>query len=63
MFYRDVSEHGVKRIELNFLKSSMDLLNATIFRVVEHDKAECAQVAAQWGHDYWDGDQIWFRGL
>ncbi|EME70540.1 SAM-dependent methyltransferase [Paramagnetospirillum caucaseum] len=26
-------------------------------RVVEHDKAECATVAKQWGFDYWDGDR------
>ena len=24
-------------------------------RVTEHDKAECAEVAIQWGRDYWDG--------
>lgn len=24
-------------------------------RVVEHDKAVCAEVARQWGYDYWDG--------
>jgi protein-L-isoaspartate(D-aspartate) O-methyltransferase len=26
-------------------------------RVTEHDKAECAEVAFQWGKDYWDGDR------
>ncbi|MBT7665022.1 MAG: SAM-dependent methyltransferase, partial [Rhodospirillaceae bacterium] len=26
-------------------------------RVVEHDKAECAEVAGQFGKDYWDGDR------
>src|SRR5262249_18284236 len=26
-------------------------------RVVEHDKAECAELATQWGRDYWDGDR------
>jgi SAM-dependent methyltransferase len=26
-------------------------------RVVEHDKAECATIAKQWGFDYWDGDR------
>lgn len=26
-------------------------------RVVEHDKAECALLAKQWGFDYWDGDR------
>ena len=26
-------------------------------RVVEHDKAECAEVACEFGQDYWDGDR------
>ena len=26
-------------------------------RVVDHDKAECATIARQWGKDYWDGDR------
>ena len=26
-------------------------------RVVEYDKAECAEVAVQYGKDYWDGDR------
>lgn len=26
-------------------------------RVVEHDKAECAEVACEFGEDYWDGDR------
>jgi protein-L-isoaspartate(D-aspartate) O-methyltransferase len=26
-------------------------------RVVEHDKAECAEVAVKFGRDYWDGDR------
>ena len=26
-------------------------------RVVEHDKAECAEVACRFGRDYWDGDR------
>ncbi len=26
-------------------------------RVVEHDKAACAEIAKQWGFDYWDGDR------
>lgn len=26
-------------------------------RVVEHDKAACAEVAIQYGKDYWDGDR------
>jgi ubiquinone/menaquinone biosynthesis C-methylase UbiE len=31
-------------------------------RVVEHDKAECAAVARQWGYDYWDGDRRYGYG-
>jgi SAM-dependent methyltransferase len=26
-------------------------------RVIEHDKAACADVATQWGKDYWDGER------
>jgi protein-L-isoaspartate(D-aspartate) O-methyltransferase len=31
-------------------------------RVVEHDKAECATVAKQFGKDYWDGDRRYGYG-
>lgn len=31
-------------------------------RVTEHDKAECAEVAIQWGKDYWDGDRKYGYG-
>lgn len=31
-------------------------------RVVEHDKADCAKVAKQWGKDYWDGDRRYGYG-
>jgi len=31
-------------------------------RVVEHDKAECAEVAQQWGYDYWDGERCYGYG-
>ena len=31
-------------------------------RVTEHDKAECAQVAVQFGKDYWDGDRKYGYG-
>ena len=31
-------------------------------RVVEHDKAECAEVALHWGKDYWDGDRKYGYG-
>ncbi len=26
-------------------------------RVVDHDKAQCARIAKQWGRDYWDGER------
>ncbi len=31
-------------------------------RVVDHDKAECATIAKQWGRDYWDGDRRYGYG-
>ena len=31
-------------------------------RVTEHDKAECAEKAVQWGNDYWDGDRKYGYG-
>lgn len=31
-------------------------------RVVDHDKAECAAVASQFGRDYWDGDRQYGYG-
>ena len=31
-------------------------------RVTEHDKAECAEVAIQYGEDYWDGDRKYGYG-
>lgn len=31
-------------------------------RVVAHDKAHCAQVAKQWGYDYWDGERQYGYG-
>ncbi len=31
-------------------------------RVIEHDKAECAEVAVKWGMDYWDGERQYGYG-
>jgi ubiquinone/menaquinone biosynthesis C-methylase UbiE len=31
-------------------------------RVLAYDKAECAEVAIQWGKDYWDGDRKYGYG-
>ena len=33
-----------------------------IQRVVEFDKAECSEVAIQYGKDYWDGDRQYGYG-
>lgn len=33
-----------------------------VARVVEHDKAACAEVAKQWGRDYWDGERQYGYG-
>ncbi|MEK9754779.1 MAG: class I SAM-dependent methyltransferase [Rhodospirillaceae bacterium] len=35
-----------------------------VARVVEHDKAECAAKAKEWGFDYWDGErQFGYGGM
>ena len=31
-------------------------------RVVDHDKAKCAEVAKKWGYDYWDGERQYGYG-
>lgn len=31
-------------------------------RVIDHDKAECATIAKQYGQDYWDGDRKYGYG-
>ena len=33
-----------------------------VARVVEHDKADCATIAKQYGQDYWDGDRQYGYG-
>ncbi len=33
-----------------------------IQRVVEHEKAKCAEIATKWGYDYWDGDRRYGYG-
>jgi len=44
--------------ELNFLTSiHTSTKRDYVQRVVDHDKAACAEVATQWGYDYWDGDR------
>ncbi|MAI10074.1 MAG: SAM-dependent methyltransferase [Rhodospirillaceae bacterium TMED167] len=44
--------------ELNFLTSiHTSTKRDYVQRVVEYDKADCAQIATEWGYDYWDGDR------
>lgn len=44
--------------EINFLEKYQKATKRDyVARVVEHDKADCAAVARQWGADYWDGDR------
>lgn len=49
--------------EVNFLEKYQKATQRDyVQRVVEHDKAECAAVARQWGYDYWDGDRQYGYG-
>lgn len=44
--------------EVNFLeKYNSSTKRDYVARVVNHDKAECATIAKNWGVDYWDGDR------
>lgn len=48
---------------LNFLEQYQSATRRDyVQRVVEHDKAESAAVAKQWGRDYWDGDRRYGYG-
>lgn len=48
---------------INFLeKYQKSTSRDYIQRVMEHDKAECAEVAKQWGKDYWDGNRQYGYG-
>jgi len=49
--------------EVNFLEKYQKATKRDyIERVVSHDKAESAEVASQWGYDYWDGDRKYGYG-
>jgi SAM-dependent methyltransferase len=49
--------------EINLVQSMHDSTKRNyVQRVVEHDKAESATVARQWGRDYWDGDRRYGYG-
>ncbi|BAE48875.1 class I SAM-dependent methyltransferase [Paramagnetospirillum magneticum] len=44
--------------EINFLTRYQAATKRDyVQRVVDHDKAQCAEIAKQWGFDYWDGDR------
>lgn len=51
MAYVDFIMKLHKRIPRNYLE-----------RVLQHDKAECAEIATQYGKDYWDGDRKYGYG-
>ena len=49
--------------EINFLeKYQKSTRRDYIARVVNHDKAMCAEKAKEWGYDYWDGDRQYGYG-
>lgn len=49
--------------EINFLEKYQKATQRDyIARVVEHDKAECAEKAKQWDFDYWDGERQYGYG-
>ncbi len=60
---KDVYTNGRIMDEINFLEKYQKATKRNyIQRVVEHDKAECAAVAKEWGRDYWDGDRQYGYG-
>ena len=49
--------------EVNFLQQYQKSTSRDyIERVVSHDKAACAEIAQQWGADYWDGERQYGYG-
>lgn len=49
--------------EFNFAENKHSQTSRNyLARVLDHDKAECAVVAKQWGKDYWDGDRKYGYG-
>jgi 2-polyprenyl-3-methyl-5-hydroxy-6-metoxy-1,4-benzoquinol methylase len=49
--------------ELDFISANHTKTQRNyVQRVVEHDKAECAVKAKEWGYDYWDGDRRYGYG-
>ena len=45
-----------------FMKTHTSTRRDYIQRVVEHDKAECSNIAVRYGKDYWDGDRKYGYG-
>lgn len=49
--------------EINFLEKFQKATQRDyVGRVTDHDKAECAEIAKQWGRDYWDGERQYGYG-
>ncbi len=49
--------------EINFLEKYQKATQRDyVGRVTDHDKAECATIAKQWGRDYWDGERQYGYG-
>jgi len=49
--------------EINFLEKYQKATKRDyVARVTGHSKAECAVIAKQWGHDYWDGERQYGYG-
>lgn len=49
--------------EINFLEKYQSATKRNyVERVVQHDKADCATIAKQWGQDYWDGERQYGYG-
>jgi protein-L-isoaspartate(D-aspartate) O-methyltransferase len=54
---------GLMMPEVDFLaKYQKATKRDYVGRVVEHDKAECATIAKQWGEEYWDGPRQYGYG-
>ena len=45
-----------------FMKLHSGTSRDYVQRVIEHDKAECSEVAVKYGKDYWDGDRKYGYG-
>jgi ubiquinone/menaquinone biosynthesis C-methylase UbiE len=49
--------------EIDFIQSTHNATKRNyVQRVVDHDKAACAEVAGKWGAEYWDGERCFGYG-